>query len=185
MGRDKALLEIGGVPLVIRTARLIQPLVGEFTVIGPPERYTPHGLEVVPDHFENVGPLGGIATALRISRREWNVILGCDLPYLTASWLEWLIARALRSRADAVLPETSRGLEPLCALYRSSVAPVVAAAVARGVRKVTDGLADFTVETTPEREWSSIASGEVLFRNVNTPQDFEKVRIELESKNSG
>ena len=49
MGRNKALLEIGGVPLLVRTARLLEPLVAAVTVIGPLERYTALGLHVVPD----------------------------------------------------------------------------------------------------------------------------------------
>ena len=36
MGRDKALLEIGGVPLLVRTARLVEPLVDGVTVVGSP-----------------------------------------------------------------------------------------------------------------------------------------------------
>jgi len=67
MGRDKALLEISGVPLLVRTARLIEPLVAAVTVIGSPERYASLGLRVIPDAVAGVGPLGGIATALRFS----------------------------------------------------------------------------------------------------------------------
>src|SRR3989441_2918291 len=95
MGRDKALLEIGGVPLLVRTARLIEPLVAAVTVIGSPERYASLDLRVIPDAVAGVGPLGGIATALRFSASAWNLVLGCDLPYLTAKWLDRLMARPL------------------------------------------------------------------------------------------
>ena len=35
MGRNKGLIQIGGEPMVVRTARLVAPLVSAVTVIGP------------------------------------------------------------------------------------------------------------------------------------------------------
>lgn len=185
MGRDKALLEIGGVPLLARTARLLEPLVAAVTVIGPTERYTPLGLHVVPDDTSGLGPLAGMVTALRISRSEWNVMVGCDLPNLTAAWLEWLITCALASPADALVPETARGLEPLSAIYRARCAPRLAAALAAGVRKVTDAVAALAIERLTPSQWAAIAPGELLFRNMNTPEDYAEARAKLEGKSSG
>ena len=44
MGRDKGLLDFGGDPLIVHTARLLQPLVTEVTVVGSPSRYAKFGL---------------------------------------------------------------------------------------------------------------------------------------------
>src|ERR1700674_1983157 len=49
MGQDKCLLELAGLPLVVRTARLLAPLVAAVTVVGPPERYLGLGLDVIAD----------------------------------------------------------------------------------------------------------------------------------------
>lgn len=182
MGRDKALLEIGGVPMLTRMVRLAGPLVAAVTVIGSPERYAHLGLPIQPDDMPGLGPLGGIATALRLSASPWSLLLGCDLPCLTAKWLEWFLARALASQAEAVLPRTAHGVEPLCAMYRASCAPAVAAALTRGVRKVTDGFANVRLEHVEEAEWKAIESGEVLFKNMNAPEDYEEVRSRLEGK---
>lgn len=167
----------------MRTARLLDPLVASVTVIGPPERYAALGLRIVPDDYTNVGPLSGIATALRISPAEWNLVVGCDLPYLSAEWLNWLIAHALNSRADAVVPETAKGLEPLCAMYRSRCAPTVAAAIANSVRKVTDGLATLMMERVTPAQWGAFDS-DSLFTNMNAPEDYEEARHRLEGKPS-
>ena len=39
MGQDKALLELGGVPMVMRAARLAQPYVASVAIVAPQERY--------------------------------------------------------------------------------------------------------------------------------------------------
>ncbi len=185
MGRDKALLEIAGVPLLVRTARLLEPRVAAVMVIGPPERYGALGLRVVPDDRAGLGPLGGIATALRMSSSEWNLVVGCDLPYLTGEWLDWLIARARASPADAVVPESEHGLEPLCAIYRARCAPALAAALARGVRKASDAVAALAMEKVTAGQLRAFDSCDALFQNMNTPDDYQQARARLEGKAAG
>ncbi len=180
MGRDKALLEFNGVPLLLRTARLLEPRVASVTVVGPPERYAELGLRVAPDDQPGVGPLGGIATALHVSTEEWNLLLGCDLPYLTGEWLDWLIGRGLASKADALVPETERGLEPLCAIYRRRCVPTLAAALARGMRKVTVAVAGLALEKVAPAEWKPFDLHGALFKNMNTPADYDEARARLE-----
>jgi molybdopterin-guanine dinucleotide biosynthesis protein A len=179
MGRDKALLELNGVALVVRAARLLETVVGTPAIIGAPERLGGLGFTVKPDDWPGTGPLGGIATALHASNAAWNLIVACDLPYLTRAWLEHIVARALASPADAVLPMNERGAEPLCALYQKQCEPVVRAALERGTRKVTDGLAGLRVESIAPTEWKAFDSDGLLFKNMNSPADYEEARSKL------
>jgi molybdopterin-guanine dinucleotide biosynthesis protein A len=176
MGADKALLELEGVPLLLRTANLLAPLVPSVTVVGAPERYARLGLRVVADDAPGLGPLGGIATAVKHTTAPWNLVVACDLPYLTREWLDYLVGRALASTADAVLPQSERGDEPLCAVYHQRCASPIARALVRGVRKVTDGLADCVVEKVLPAEWKPFDSSGCLFKNMNTPEDYAAAR---------
>lgn len=180
MGCDKALLPVSGVPLLLRAMRLLQPLVAELTIVGKPDVHSRFGLPVVPDDRPGIGPLGGIATALRISTAPWNLIVGCDLPYLVAPFLESLIRRALASAADALLPESARGPEPLCAMYNRRCLPSIEGALDRGEFKVTRALSHCGVEMLPEAEWKQFDSGGRLFKNMNSPADYEEARAFLE-----
>src|SRR5579862_3772381 len=93
MGRDKALLEIDGESLLARAARLVRAVLNEPVVIGFTSGHETQGLKIVADDFPGYGPLGGIATALHISTTPWNLVIACDLPYLTEPWLEYLVER--------------------------------------------------------------------------------------------
>jgi len=182
MGRDKALLEIDGLQMVARTALLLGPLVAAITMVGPREPNLRFPYDSVPDDVPGLGPLGGIATALRATSHDWNLILGCDLPYLTRPWLRFLIIKAFRSSADVMLPKSDRGPEPLCAVYHARCAPVISAALERGVRKVTEGLAGLVIETLPHAEWKAFDSDGSLFKNMNSPADYEWARARLKGK---
>ena len=182
MGRDKALLELEGVALIVRTARLVESATERCTIVGDEVRLEGLELFVIEDEFSGAGPLGGIATALHASGTEWNLIVACDLPYLTGEWLEFLIERAMRSDADAVLPMNERGAEPLCAVYRKRAEAAIRAALDRGVRKVTDGLADVRIEFIEPREWKGFDSGGLLFKNMNSPADYEEAKSRLDGR---
>jgi molybdopterin-guanine dinucleotide biosynthesis protein A len=182
MGRDKGLLDFGGVPLIVRTARLLQPLVAEVTVVGSPTRYAKFGLRAIADQAQaqhgvespGCGPLAGIATALSATHLPWNLIVACDLPYLSAKWVDWLLSRALCSRCEAVVPRTERGWEPLAAVYRRECGAPIAGALAHGVRKVSDVIEKLGVEFVYPREWRHADSGGLVLRNMNAPEDYEE-----------
>ncbi len=192
MGRDKGLLEISGLPLIVRTAALIQPLVAKVAIVGAPEKYGTLGTETLPDgefcaaspEERSPGPLAGIVTALAATSLPWNLLIACDLPYLTSEWLAWLLERAVASNAQAVVPRTVSGLEPLAALYRRECHAPLALTLARGIRKITHALQDLRVEIVHEREWRYIDHEERVLQNMNTPEDYaEAVRWHKERAN--
>jgi len=184
MGRDKGLLDFGGVPLILHTARLIEPLVACVTVVGTPRRYAAMGLRTIADQDAadqgskriRRGPLAGISTALAATRLCWNLIVACDLPYLSGAWLDWLLSRAIQSRGQVVIPRTGRGLEPLAAVYRRECGAAIATALARDVRKVTDVIEELRMDVVYQREWSRLDPRALVLKNMNTPGDYDEAR---------
>lgn len=183
MGRDKALLELSGEPLLVRAARLVSAAVGSTTVVvGSAAAYPREHLATVKsveDDWPGAGPLGGIATALRVSCAEWNLVVACDLPYLTKEWLDFLVTRARSSSADALLPMNFNGAEPLCAMYHKRCEAALRTALEKGIRKVTDGLVKLRLERIQPTEWRAFDSDGFLFRNMNSPADYEEAKQRL------
>ncbi|NDQ58422.1 MAG: molybdenum cofactor guanylyltransferase [Acidipila sp.] len=186
MGRDKALLELGGLTLVARAARiLLSGLTDPVKVVGPSRQLAPvlaplvgpPECSVISDDYPGTGPLGGIASALMHSERRWNLIVACDMPYLTQDWLKYLVHRALVCSADVVLPESDysgeRRPEPLCAVYHQRASAPIRAALERGVRKIMDGLGGLHIERVAAVDSKPFDSEGLLFQNLNTMQDYE------------
>jgi molybdopterin-guanine dinucleotide biosynthesis protein A len=182
-GQDKALIEVGGKPMLARMWELLRSVVNEVKVVAPAGRYENEsaGAPIVEDRWPGQGPLGGILTALMQAQDiaapcEWNLIVSCDMPFLTREWLAYLAERALKSSAQVVLPHSASGPEPLCACWRTAAAETLSAAFERGVRKVTDGIALLRSEVLDEAYWKRFDSAGRLFWNMNTAADFEEVR---------
>src|SRR5450755_519695 len=130
-GRDKALVRFGQAPLLLQIVKLAQTCTSGATVVAGAQKYGDFGreLKVVEDRWPGEGPLGGIITALEHTAAidpdcRWNVILSCDMPFVTHEWLEFLVDRARASAAEiqVILPHSEHGPEPLCACYRTDAA---------------------------------------------------------------
>jgi molybdenum cofactor guanylyltransferase len=160
MGRDKARLPFRGGDLAGAVAAEVALASGKVTLVGHPD------LPGIADRYPGEGPLGGILTALHHSSTDWNLILACDMPEISAGFLTGLVAHAMQSQADVVLPFDAGGRpQPLCAVYRRSALPTLEQHFAAGVRQVTRALDGLTVERLAVAELS-------LFQNVNTPEDW-------------
>jgi molybdopterin-guanine dinucleotide biosynthesis protein A len=187
-GRDKALAEIVGKPMLVRMRELIVgPVTRDVCVIGSAAKYGGFGAKCVEDHWPGEGPLGGIVTALLdagsgAGARVWSLIVGCDMPFLTAEWLRFLAQRAAASDADVVLPRSQHGLEPLCACYKTSAGKTLQSQFEFGVRKITQALSAVKVEVLDETEWKRFDSAGRLFWNMNTPADYDEARRILEAE---
>jgi molybdopterin-guanine dinucleotide biosynthesis protein A len=182
MGREKALLEISGTTLVVRAARLVASVCGSATIVGALEYYARFGFPTVPDDQPRLGPLGGILTSLARSETPWNLVVACDLPYLHSGWLRFLVDRAFHSNARVVLPESIGGPEPLCAVYHREAAGPIRAAIERGILKVTGAFEGLPVERVAPSEIQPFDPRGLLFLNLNTPEEYERARADLEGK---
>lgn len=166
MGRDKARLPFRGGSLGGFVAGTVAEAAGSVVLVGDPAEYAGFAYPVIADLHPGEGPLGGILTALHHSSSEWNLVVACDMPGLSADALRRILEAAERAGADALVPIGPSGLpEPLCAVYHRRSRAGLEAGFAAGERKVTAALARIQAVRLPFEELS-------VFQNVNTPEDW-------------
>jgi molybdopterin-guanine dinucleotide biosynthesis protein A len=191
-GEDKALAVLGPERMLTRMCKLLASVADGGAVVCPPGRYETslvlENLPKVADRWPGEGPLGGILTALHNTQESTNgalsLILGCDMPFLTVEWLTFLCERARFSEAQVVVPQSSYGLEPLCACWKSSAIETLQSQFDKGVRKVADALKTARIEVLDEKDWKRFDSDGRLFWNMNTRADYDEARRVLEAENT-
>jgi molybdopterin-guanine dinucleotide biosynthesis protein A len=186
-GRDKALVEFSGKPILARMIDAVRGTSKDVRIVAASGKYETFETEIVEDRWPGEGPLGGIVTALLYTREnepecEWNLIVSCDMPFLTAGWLRFLVERATKGAAQVVVPHSGNGPEPLCACWQTDAVDTLQAAFERGVRKVTQGIALLRAEVLDERDWKRFDSAGRLFWNMNTAADYEEARRIVEAE---
>jgi molybdopterin-guanine dinucleotide biosynthesis protein A len=166
MGRDKALLELGGRTMVEIGLEKLRVACPRVSVVGNTPELGRFGVRVVPDALTGCGPLGGIVAGLEASATEWNLFLAVDVPFVPVEVLKLLLTRSETEGAVCVMAETLGESHPLTALYAKGAAPVLRRELEAGRLKVRSAIraAGLVRHLQFEREeW---------FRNLNTPEEF-------------
>jgi len=136
MGRDKALLELAGKPLVLRAVEKLRRVCAEVSIVGNRAElgaYAP----LVRDLHEGCGPLGGIEAALLHSAKDWNLFMAVDMPFLPVGFLNAWVRRVTGDASARVALFTVDGRpQPALCLLHKDVAPFVSGAVTRGEFKL-------------------------------------------------
>lgn len=174
MGRDKALLPWRNATLLDQAiARLREACAGVRILSGPEPRYEDRGVPVDADVIRDVGAIAGLYTALQ--RAEGGVLLlAVDLPQVPVALLRRLAE--LAREADAVVPVSPGGPEPLCAAYGAACRDAVARRIAAGEYKLTAFWPDVRVRTVPVEELLAFGDPATLFANLNTPEEYARTR---------
>ena len=175
-GTDKSALVIGGSRIIDRELAALSPVASEILIISnDAARYSGLGIPVVGDRVAGAGPLGGIYTALVSARHPWVLIVACDMPFVSTMLFETLVG-AIDDDADAVVPRSARGLEPLCAMYAQRAAPILKRRLEAHEWRVGEMIAELRVREIAGAALAGLEDDGRLFENVNTPHDYARAR---------
>jgi molybdopterin-guanine dinucleotide biosynthesis protein A len=180
MGTDKTLLDVGGKPLVVRVVEAVGEVCERTLIVtNLPEALAgvalPADVTVLRDEVAYQGPLGGIVTALAEAGSGWLLVAAADMPHVEPQVIRALWE--LREDADAVVPVSEKGLEPLLALYRVEACLPVARSVLAEGRRRPDAI--FPQVRTVHASVGALRAADPELRsfvNVNTPTDLASVR---------
>ena len=167
MGSEKGLVLLDGQPLIARVLETAKSVSGKIIVISAHDGYKKFGYPVIADVHENCGPMGGIHSGLSRSETSWNLVLGCDMPFVTSAFIRFL-STAVR-KADAVVPVHDGSVEPLCAFYHKSAAMKMESLLLNKEWKMQEAVKG--LETVFHEVPRSQFDPERLFKNMNTPAD--------------
>lgn len=170
-GRSKPALVIGRQTIADRLLDAIRDAgIPTVFMVGPWRGPVPSGVRHVPDLMGQVGPLGGVYSALLVASTAKVVVLAGDMPYVTSALVRRLAE--MTNRFDAVVPRDDRGWHPLSAGYRRAVAPHVKGQLDRHALRVVDALSGMRVDELTGDELRRLDSSDgMLLMNVNSPDD--------------
>jgi molybdenum cofactor guanylyltransferase len=173
MGRDKALLEVGGRPLAAVVGDALRAAGADpvLAVGGDGPALARLGLEAVPDDHPGEGPLGGLVTALRRAPTPVVAVLACDLPGARGEAVG-AVVRALAGapEADVALPVTGGRWALVHGAWRASALEPLDAAFAAGERSLAGAVARLRVVEVPGLDDASLA-------DVDVPEDLGRATL--------
>ena len=174
-GEPKALMDVGGTRIVDRVVRALREVTDDLLLVtNTPDLYGALGLPMVPDVFPDSGSLGGIYSGLAAASGGAAFTVACDMPFLSPDVMRLVTARA--DEADVVAPLVGGQWETLHACYGKACLGPIEQRLRAGRFKITGFFPDVRVLAVPEDEVARWGRPEVVFMNVNTPDDLARAR---------
>lgn len=177
MKEDKGLVYFNGKMLVEHVIRSVKKLTECIIIITANSAYKQFGYPCIEDEMKDKGPLGGILTGLVNSSTQKNVLLGCDLPFLSENILTGLINNS--GDEDVLLTEHLGKAEPLCSIYDRSCITHLRWQLEQNQLKITNALAGLKTRVISFDKEDWFVGNE--FANINSDEELQK--FENDNKN--
>lgn len=196
-GPAKALRPFAGTTLLAIALERARAWADEVWVSAPPGLELPVPEAVVVRDLAAFGPRAGpliaLASSLERVSAPWALALAVDLPFAKPELFTHLWAARERATTPdrlvpthheplAVVPWTSRGPEPLLAVYRREAAAVFLAAAKDRERAVHRVLASLPTVRIDEAELRSVDPDLDSLRNLNTPEEWSSAERDYRSR---
>lgn len=180
MGFDKQLLQMQNKTVMEHLISLLATKFGDIMISSStPELYQQANVRVIHDIYENIGPLGGIHSALQNAKSEGVFVIACDMPYLEFRYMDYMIEQMSQTSYDACVTERGGFLEVFHSFYLASALPALESELEAGHYSVQKFTRKINTLIIPEKIAAGFLPEWRAFTNLNTPQEYEDFRRQI------
>lgn len=175
-GVKKALIDVGGKPIVVRIMDALGSTAHAFIVVDNDSSlaHLP-GVRIVPDVETRAGVLTALYSGLRRASTPLCVVFAADMPFVNGALVQWLVS--LSAGFDVVVPVVGDQMEPMHAVYRrESCLSAIERSLAKGEKRMVSFFGDVRVRQVGEAVLRQFDPDLRSFFNVNTPDDLAWAR---------
>jgi molybdopterin-guanine dinucleotide biosynthesis protein A len=175
-GKNKALVRIGGKRILDRIYEVFTILFDKIILVtNDPLQYMEWDFDIVTDIFPIRSSLTGIHTGLFYITTPYAFFVACDIPFIKKELIEILLD-GVESGIDIVIPETSKGVEPLCSVYSKRCFKPIEEQLEKKSLKIQRVFQKVRVKKISEDILRTIDPDLVSLSNINTPDDLTRAK---------
>ncbi|MCJ7774139.1 MAG: molybdenum cofactor guanylyltransferase [Desulfobacterales bacterium] len=185
-GKDKSFIRLGNQYILDSIYSIFKCLFDEIIIVtNNPMHYIHLDATIVTDIFPTRSSLTGLHAGLYYSSNMYSFFVACDTPFLKKELVEAIINQ-IEPQVDAIVPETSKGIEPLFAIYSKKCLKPIEQQLNQKQLKVRAFLKKVKTKFFPENKIRKIDPDLSSFFNINTPDDLAIAKNMLKKyKNPG
>jgi len=174
MGTNKALLTIENKTVIERIVEQLEQIVDEIIIVTNYfSDYEFLKLPMVEDLRKEMGPLAGIEAGLEASKTQWNLVVACDMPFISIELGKYLLS--CLQQYQAAVPEIDGQLHPLFAAYRKEVSAAVSNSLNENQLRIRQLLHTIHAKIVKNDLIQShgLSTEDIYFFNMNHPNEYQ------------
>lgn len=170
-GISKAFINLGGTRIIDQIYGVLKELFYEIILVTTePLKYCEWDLPIATDLFPVRSSLTGIHAGLFFAANPYVFFTACDTPFLKKELIETILD-CIEERTDVCIPETSAGIEPICAVYSKRCLKPIERQIADHDLKIRHFFQKVRVTKISEKILREKDPDLVSFFNINTSND--------------
>jgi molybdopterin-guanine dinucleotide biosynthesis protein A len=180
-GNNKALIPVAGKRILDRIYEVFTNLFDNILLVtNDPLQYVAWDFDIVTDVFPFRSALTGLHAGLFYITTPYAFFAACDIPFLKKEVIE-ILFDGLEPGIDIVIPETSKGVEPLFAIYSKRCFKPIEENLFIKSYKIQKIFQKVRVKKIPENILRTVDPNLTSFSNINTPEDLAKAEEQIMS----
>ena len=184
MGRDKSVLPLpdSGESMLKSIWNGLMPLCKEILICGnSSDKYKLPDTVEISDIYKDRGPLSGIHAGLKRASYDYSFIVSCDMANFNQELAAFLLSKC--GNHELIIPRHNGLFEPLFAVYHKNIMDIIEIKLLSGVNRVQKIISEVDLLIVEDDEIKDFGDPEELFRNINTPEDYQKIKEQLKRGN--
>jgi molybdopterin-guanine dinucleotide biosynthesis protein A len=172
MGMEKGLVVYNGKPLIQYSINILKSICRQILISSNSRAYEYTGYPLIPDEVKGIGPVGGIHACLHASKTPHNIVLSCDMPFISEAYLQFLIDHH-DDKLVAVPWFGEDKYEPVSAYYHKEFSDVLTRYISQGNYKLPDIFKNIPVNKLAVENQDFYHKK--LFYNINSAEDLANI----------
>jgi len=170
-GQNKTFFDIGTTSIFEQIYAVMNMFFDDLIVVTrSPELFLKWDIAIFPDFFQPHCPLNGIYTGLLYAQHPQVFVVACDIPFISQNLIEYMCS-TYDTKFDVYYPQTSKGNEPLFAIYSRRCLNCFKNRLQMEKFKITNAFKSLKTEVVNESTLNNMGISLQSFFNVNTSQD--------------
>lgn len=175
MGKDKAFMKVNQKSFLTTIVDELNVFKEVLVSVESRERFSHLPYLFVEDIVKGIGPVEGIRQILSKSKSFYTFICATDMIFLKKEIVGY-IAQFISSDYDCYVISSENGLHPLCAIYSKNTLKLFEESINKENYKLMDIISKLKTKYI-QLEYSNFS--EKILTNINTAEDYEKIRFPL------
>jgi molybdopterin-guanine dinucleotide biosynthesis protein A len=176
MGKNKSLLTLGDKKVIEHIHDEMKSCTDDIVVVAnEPSAYTFLAKEIISDRIPGKGPLAGLEAAFYHKKADAYIVSACDTPLIKREVYKHLVSSL--HNYEAAVPVFNDQTHPLSGVYRRSVLQAVRQQLDKDELRVKSFFKNIHVNYVDNFGKISNKVLQQHFFNMNTPSDYEEVKL--------